>query len=322
MSAFEFFARFFSEAAAVLFFEEVRWGEAGVSCPRCKQQDVYRVPNGKPMSHRCRKCKRYFNVRIGTMLGDSRLPLLKWLYAIYLILTSRKGVSSSQMAREIGCTQRTAWFLTHRIREAIAQSHERIVETGDKRGFMVGVVEADETYVGGKLRPMHARRREQISHSHENKLIVLGFKERLTGRIWVKVINGTDQATLHREIRRVVRPGSLIYTDGHTGYLGLEGEYYHEAVDHKAGEYVRGDVTTNAIESFWGEFKRGYVGVYHYMSESHLRRYLWEFAHRRYLGVSNGLDAIANVARCLVTASKTSYKDITGKNKRREDEHG
>ena len=317
--------RYGNEDEATRLFEEEKWAEAGAVCPKCKGGNVYRTESDKALPHYCRSCRRQFSVTSGTALSGTHLPMHKWLLAIYLIMTSSKGISSPQLALWLGCRQPTAWLIIQRIRKAIAQHYERMAESGDGHGFMIGIVEADETYIGGGLRSMHAdKRREMGYNSHANKTTAMGIKERLTGRIWPKVIERANRATLHKEIRRVVRPGSTIHTDQHSAYMGLEGDYAHESVNHSKGEFVRDDVTTNGIESFWSEVKRALMGVFHDTSDEHLAGLLWELAHRRSIGgrQMDAMEGVRSVVRCLLEAPKTTYKEIVGKDKRRRNGHG
>ena len=253
------------EEAAIAFTESKIWGDTPY-CGRCGADNVYRVKNDQPMSHRCRDCKKYFSVRTGTVMEGTNLPIKTWLLAIHIIHTGRKGVSALQLHKMLGTTYKTAWFLCHRIREAMKASRDI---------FAGGVVEVDETYVGGKWNRMHADKRKQLSHPMANKMTVMGFKDRETGRVVAFPIDGSGGTILQDEIMTHIQPGTTVYTDGHGGYARLNDfGYYHDWVNHKVGEYVRGQATTNGIESFWSLLKRGYVGVFHYMSWKHLHRYI------------------------------------------------
>ena len=274
------------EQAAITFVENKIWGETPF-CGRCGADNVYRVANGRPMSHRCRDCKRYFSVRTGTVMAETNLPIKIWLIAIHLIHTARKGISAVQLHKMLGTTYKTAWFLCHRIREAMKA--KKILFSG-------GVVEVDETHVGGKWRNMHSRKKKQLGHPMMNKKTVMGFKDRETGRVVAFPIDRNTDTVLQDEVMSHIYPGTTVYTDGHGGYTRLNDfGYNHDWVNHKVGEYVRGQATTNGIESFWSLLKRGYVGVFHFMSWKHLHRYVNEFAFRQSSGPGNGFDIIGTV---------------------------
>ena len=273
-SIYEFQQRFPNEAAAVAFFEERRWHGQPV-CPHCQAPTVSRVKSGQPMPWRCRACRKHFSVRTGTVLTESKLPLHKWLLAVHFYHTARKGLSSIQLAKELGVTQKTAWFLGHRIRAAMAQHG----------GLLAGEIEADETFLGGREANKHARKKLHAGRGAVGKQPVFGLRER-TGKVRAFPINKVDKDTLHAAIKAHVEPGATVYTDTHPSYRGLDG-YDHQSVAHSLGEYVRGRVTTNGLESFWALLKRGYVGTHHWWSLPHLYRYVDEFAYRLNAGPDN-----------------------------------
>ena len=228
MAVYEFFSRIPNEEAAVAFVEGVRWGD-GLFCPHCTSERAVRVPNERPLSHRCPTCRRYFSVRTGTVFARTRIPLNKWLYAIYLFHTGRAGVSSHEFSRLLGITQKSAWFLAHRIREAMG-------DVGADDVILGGEVEIDETYVGGRLGRMHKDKREEAREKpNQGKVIVMGIRERSTGRVWTRAIPDTMRETLQRIIGLHIEPGTVIYTDGHEGYTGIEIEFddlTHEVTFH------------------------------------------------------------------------------------------
>ena len=295
-SLYKFFERFPDEAAAVAYVEGRRF-RMGRYCPKCGSTNTAECKNRKPMPYRCRDCRKHFSVRTGTVLAESKLPIQKWLLAAYLMTTARKGISSVQLAKELGVTQKTAWFLEHRIREAMA----------DRGGLLSETVEIDETYFGGKARNRHASKRQNLGRGAAGKQAVVGLKER-GGKVRAFPVARTDKISLQSAIVENVRRGSAIYTDGHPGYEGLPG-YVHETVRHALGEYVRGKVHTNSIESFWSLMKRGYVGVFHYMSDKHIARYVEEFAARE----NTGHGTLANLNRILdgAVGRRLSYKELT-----------
>jgi transposase-like protein len=251
------------------------------------------------MPFRCQDCREHFSVRTGTILAASKVPLHKWLFAVYLMTNARKGISSIQMAKEIGVTQKTAWFLEHRIREAYSST--------SSGGLLGPVVEVDETYIGGKEKNKHAHRKLHAGRGAVGKQAVVGIKER-DGRVRAFPVSGTDKIDLQSAIVENVKRGSKVYTDCHRSYIGIKG-FSHEAVKHSVGEYVRGQAHTNGIESFWALLKRGHYGTFHFMSEKHLHRYVNEFSSRHNLGHDTlpSLDAITDG----MVGRRLSYKRLT-----------
>ena len=277
-----------NEEAAVKFLEQRRWGDT-IRCPRCGDVNIYKTKSGDPHKpYRCTPCRRYFNVKTDTIFHGTQLPLRDWLYAIHLVQTSRKGVSSHQLSKQIECSQPAAWHLLARIRKAMELREAPWLE---------GIVEIDDTWMGGKRDAMHEWQRKAMGTDYnQNKALVMGFRVVGTGQVFAFPVARPSARVFREAVQRYVAPGSTVFTDGEPAYRALPRlGYDHFWINHKAGEYARGAVTTNGIESFWALLKRGYHGIYHHISPHHLRRYVNEFCHRLNAGHGNGPEAMGDI---------------------------
>jgi len=299
LSTFEFFQRFPNEEAARNFFEKRRWNDEPV-CGHCGSVDVSECKDHKPMAYRCKDCRKHFSVRTGTVLAESRLPLLKWLLAIYILTSARKGIPSTQMARELGVTQKTGWYLAQRIRETWM---------GGGNDKMDGQVQVDETYNGDKEKNNHSDKKLKAGHGAVGKVAVVGMRDE-NDQVSATPVKSTGAATLVGSAQDSAPEGREVVTDEFRAYNGLTAKgYTHKTLCHSAGEYVRDIAHTNGIKSFWSLLKRGYIGVYHYMSEDHLHRYINEFSFRRNMS-KVGTVAFLNMTIDRMVDKRLTYTDL------------
>ena len=284
-----------TEESAREWFESQVWPD-GRHCPRCGSTRTKEASH-KKMPYWCTDCRSYFSVKTGTVMEGSLLPLRKWAFAIYLHLTSLKGVSSMKLHRDIGVTQKTAWFMLQRIREAWES---------DNWPF-TGPIEIDETYMGGKERNKHKGKKIKSGRGTVGKTAVVGAKDRKTNKVRAKVTEKTDAKTLQKFVADNAAEGATVYTDDAAAYKGMPFE--HASVRHSVGEYVDGISHTNGIESFWSMLKRAHKGVYHKISAKHLQRYVDEFAGRHGIRERDTIDQMQSIVAGMV-GKRLTYRDL------------
>jgi transposase-like protein len=292
--------RYFADLdIATAFMANIRWPN-GVQCPLCESTNVGYISTRR--SWQCKGCKKQFTVKLGSVMEDSPISLDKWLCAIWMICNDKNGISSYEIHRGLGITQKSAWFLLHRIRLAM--------QTGTFNKLS-GPVEADETFIGGKARNMHKDKREaKIKGTGSvGKAIVMGILER-HGEVRTKVIANRDGETVKAEIRQNVAPGEEVFTDSFTTYQGLDTDYVHKVVNH-AEEYARGNVHTNGIENFWSLVKRALSGTYISVMPFHLFRYMDEQSFRFNYRKLNDQERFL-IACASLDGRRLTYKKLIG----------
>jgi transposase-like protein len=284
------------------FVAKMRWPE-GPMCPACGSTEYSYLKTRRLWKCKQKECRKQYSVKLGTIFSDSPLGLDKWLPAVWLAANSKNGISSHELARALGITQKSSWFMLARIRLAM--------QTGsfDK---LDGEVEADETYIGGRARNMHPHIRQQkiTGRGQVNKTIVMGMRQR-DGKVRTQIVPNTQRRTLQGEVERNVEPGSAVYTDEHSGYVGLSDlGYTHATVDHME-RYVDGRVHTNGLENFWSLLKRGLHGTYVSVEPFHLFRYLDERVFTYNMRGLNDYGRFATVLRA-VAGRRLTYAELTG----------
>ena len=290
---------------ALRFMVTLRWPDGVITCPRC-QSDLHSFISTR-RTWQCKACKKMFTVKLGTLMEDSPIGLDKWLTAIWMIGGAKNGISSYEIHRGLGITQKSAWFLMHRIRLAMQTgTFEKLDGTGSQ-------VEADETFIGGAARFMHKHKRAEkigTKTGFVGKVAVMGLLERHGGEVRCKVLPSRRKETIQKAVREDVEQGSFLFTDALGSYEGMD-EYIHQVVDH-AERYVDGQIHTNGLENFWCLLKRCIKGTYVSIEPFHLFRYLDEQSFRfnnrkvtdqiRFLAVSR-----------LIVGRRLTYKELTGK---------
>lgn len=293
----EVMMHFSDENTCKEYLEQMRWG-GNIICPHCENDEkIYSMKK----NYKCAKCRKQFSVTKGSIFENSAIPLQKWFAGIWLITSHKKGISSLQLHRDLGITQKSAWFMLQRIRFAI--------RTKSFSKPLANTVEADETYVGGKNKNRHADKKIPFAQgrSTKDKTPVFGLVER-NGRVVAMKVSNTTQKTIHPIIKNLVSKDANLMTDEWKAYRGLASYYNHAFVKHGEGQYVVGDAHTNTIEGFWSLLKRGIIGIYHHVSEKHLDAYVDEFEYRyntKHLECADRFSNMLALSNCRIT-----YKNL------------
>jgi len=299
MEAIQYFA---DPLTCIQFFAGLRWDDGAAACPRCQSKRVSFLSTR--LMWKCLDCKKQFSIKVGTIFEDSPIGLDKWLCAMFLIANCKNGVSSYEIGRDIKVTQRTAWFMLQRIRHAM--------HTGTFNKLS-GQIEADETFIGGKARNMHASKRAAkiTGRGPQGKEVVFGMVER-GGKVIAGHVDTRKKNQLQPLIRGRIEAGTAIFSDELKSYDGLEADYQHAVINH-AVEYVNGNVHTNTMENFWSLLKRGLHGTYISVEPFHLFRYIDEQAFRYNTRKLTDAERFATVMKQIV-GRRVTYKELTGKN--------
>jgi len=299
ISIIELLSEFSTEHKSIKWLEKIRWNKEPI-CPHCGGIANISKQKSKKHTYWHKDCRKQFTVKTNTIMHASKIPTQKWVVAIYYMLTARKGISSLQLSKELGITQKSSWFMLQRIRQACKQGSFKLSN----------IVEVDETYIGGKEKNKHANKKLNAGRGAVGKTAVFGMKER-GGKVKAMVVNRTNKKTLQGKIHNNIQAKSTVFTDDFRGYLGLQG-FSHKTVNHSAKEYVNGMAHTNGIESVWAVLKRGYNGTFHNISTKHLSRYIDEFVFR----LNEGNCQIDTKDRMVslfkgIGNNRISYKELT-----------
>jgi transposase-like protein len=283
------------------YLAKMRWKE-GVCCVYCSSNRIYDL-KGKHKRYKCGECKRHFSVTVGSIFENSPIPLRKWFMAVHILSNHKKGISATQLALDLGVSRKTAWFMAHRVRYAIkAKSFEK----------MKGVIQVDETFVGGKNKNRHKDKKvaQSQGRSYKDKTPVMGVLQE-EGLLYLEAIPNVRGKTLSTIINKRVQKGSTIVSDEWKGYSGIKKNYKHVVLYHARKQYSNEGYSTNRLEGFWSILKRGIIGIYHFVSRKHLQRYCDEFSFRynmRNESVEAKFDNVFKNINCRLT-----YKELIGK---------
>lgn len=283
-----------------------RWPDGKVTCPTCGSEKVHFLANQRRWKCSTKHPKPQFSIKVGTVFEDSPVGLDKWLPVVWLLTNCKNGISSYEIARDLGVTQKTAWFMLHRVR--LAMQHGTFWDKMD------GEIEVDESFIGGLARFMHKDRKKKITGTGgtgSGKAVVMGLLDRKTKKIRLRHVANTQRETLQGVVREYVEGGSYIFSDAWVAYTGLDREYIHQVIDH-AESYVQGNVHTNNIENFWSLLKRGLKGTYVSVEPFHLFRYLDEQAFRYNERQNDDGGRFAQVMAGII-GKRLTYQELIGK---------
>lgn len=291
------------------FMVSVKWADGVATCPKCGGQNIGNIKSRRMFQCKTKGCRKQFSTKVGTIFEDSPLGLDKWLVAVWCVTNAKNGISSCELARALGVCQKTAWFMLHRVRTAMAQ------ESSDQ---LIGVCESDESFIGGEFSNMHKSKRDQMpaGRGTVGKTIVHGILQRGNGddvlsQVRLNIVKNQKRNTLQYHIKKHVKAGITVYTDALKSYEGLSSLYVHKMIDH-AVSYCEGEVHTNGMENFWSLLKRTLGGTYVAVAPKHLTRYCAEQAYRFNERGGNDGSRFHKVMRS-VRGKRITFKELTAK---------